>query len=132
VVDSLHKKNGLLKEHMCTATKYGFVSETDTVIDTAALITKKNRNDSIVLDKDGGYLGVINKSIISDAFGTGTITKATKVSKLAEALEKPKILYLTQTTSMDIVNDTVKDELVLVTNNAKKIVGIYNYSKKED
>lgn len=127
VVDDLHKKNGILKDHMTSASKYGFINESDTIVDAAALLSKKNRWSSVVLDKNGEYIGTLNKGIICDYLGEGTITKATKVSKISHILEQEPVVFFNQTTTMDEVNKVYEKEkpITLVVNNSNKIVGIF-------
>lgn len=126
VVDSLHRQNGILKEHMTSAARYGFMSESDTIADCAMMMSKKKRRDNIVLDKNGEYLGVITKDIISDCFGNIGVTKTTKISKISDLLIIAPICKINQTTPMDVVNSK-KDskEIILAVNNANKIVGVF-------
>lgn len=126
VVDGLHRQNGILKEHMTSAAKYGFMSESDTIVDCAVMMSKKKRRNNIVLDKNGEYLGVITKDIISDCFGNMGITKITKISKISDFLINAPICKMNQTTPMDIVNSKKdSEEIILAVNTANKIVGVF-------
>lgn len=131
IVDKIHKESGIIKEHMISTVKYGFLSENDTLVDAAALMTKKKRCFNLVIDKNSEYIGVITKDIISDYFGTGAVTKATKISKITDSLLKPAVICILQSTPMDIVNKTLdgNNSIVLVTNGSQKIVGVYNIDK---
>lgn len=131
VVDNLHKQNGILKEHMVSAAKYGFVSETDAVADAAAIMNKKKRKSNIVLNKNGEYLGILTKEIVSDCFGELNITKTTKISKIAALLLVPEVTKINQSTSMDVINDLIEKDnsIILVVNNSNKIVGVFNTDK---
>lgn len=131
VVTNLHRKNGVLKEHMISATKYGFINEADSILDTASLLAKKKRYSSVVLNKNGEYIGVINKSIISDCVGGCNVTRATKISKIINLLEKPPVSIINQMSSMDEVNKIIEENnsIILAINNSNKIVGIFNYEK---
>lgn len=133
-VDKLHRQKGIIKDHMTSATKYGFVYESDTIVQAAALMSKKGRTTNIVLNHNGEYVGIISKEIISDYLGVSTITKNTKVAKIKNFLISEPVVYFDQTTVMDLVNSSLEknNAIVLVINNSKKIVGAYNTEKTID
>ena len=114
---------------MTTIAKYGIITENDAIIDAAALMSKKKRDFNLVINKNGEYIGVVTKNIISNAFGTGDITKATKILKISDILLKSSVIKILQTTSMDIVNKSLEENsaIILVINNNSKIIGVYNW-----
>ena len=119
-----HFKNGILKDHMTTLTKYGKLTVNNTIFEAAALMTKKKRDDSAVFDKNDKYIGHIRKSDISDLFGTGEITKTTKIGKFVDKLSVYPHLELAQSVSMDYITeiDGLKDFILVFKGN--KVVGV--------
>lgn len=63
-VDKLHRQKEIIKDHMTSAAKYGFVYVSDTIVQSAALMSKKGRTTNIVLNHNGEYVGIISKGLI--------------------------------------------------------------------
>lgn len=122
---------GVLKDAMISVAKYGCLfSETDSVVDAAATLTKKKRDKGLVLSKTGEVVGLLSKNVISDLVGEKAITASTKISKIVGKLDTDyRLKFLSSSTPMDIVkNDLEKDSelIIVITNKTGNIVGLYN------
>lgn len=122
---------GVLKDAMLSVAKYGCLfDDTCSVIDAAAILTKKKRNYGIVVNKTGDVIGLLSKSIISDLVGEKAITSTTKISKIVDKLDvNYRVKYLLSSTPMDIVNghlDKDSELIIVIVNKAGNIVGLYN------
>ena len=131
LVYELRCRNGILKDAMLSVAKYGCLfTETDSVVDAAAILSKKKRDRGIVIDKKGEIIGLLSKSIISDLVGAKAITSSTKISKIASELDSNYVLkFMSGSTPMDVVSKelfTKSDAIIIITNKVGNIVGFYN------
>lgn len=125
----VQSQDGVLKDFMVSSAKYGFITGDMTVVDAAALLKKKSRTEGLVIDKKGEILGYLTKGIISDFVSEGSVTKATKVSKIIDRLDTDyTVQFCGVTTPMYKVNqmlDKNPDMGIVAVNTAGKIVGVY-------
>ena len=120
LVDSIKKKMGTVKDNMISINSWGYVLETDTVLQAAKVLQRKHRQFIPVM-KDNEIIGVITKDVIFDAFVKG-ITRTTKVKTIK--LNTPDIISFEDNIPMKKVFYQQSDELFVVSNKSKKIIGI--------
>lgn len=122
---NIRRKKGIVKDFSETLTKYGSLSDQNTLFDAASLLKHKNKHvlPVIQLDKTNTYhIHLISKAFVSDCFADG-ITKNTKLAKLLSSIPEADVQYvMSDTPTSDIRR---QGDIVLVTNTKGKIIGVY-------
>ena len=117
-------KYGTAKEHMISLAKYGVLSMSDNVAITLALLMKKGRDQTFVIDDKSENVYIVTKSMIADGIING-VTKNTKLHKLPLI----KVDYEIVEASCPLVNvNSDEHAIIFVSTKPGKIIGILNRS----
>lgn len=122
---NVRRKKGIVKDFLETLTKYGSLSDQNTLLDAALLLKRKNKHTLpvIQLDKTNTYhVYLISKDFVSDCFADG-ITKNTKLAKLLPSIPEADVQYVMPDAPTSDIRRQV--DIVLVTNTKGKIIGVY-------
>lgn len=121
--DRINCMNGIVKDKMKTIAKSPITRDTDKINDVTLLFLKKKIKQTIVLDKNNNYIGLISIDEILSVIGNNKSTKTTKVKDVMNTNRKDMDYFVQIAKETTPLTEIDKDKIIIVVDKANKIKG---------